>query len=372
MTLKTDEPRLRLAKLEEVEHTLNHKLCIPCQRALLLKQLETLMSSLGLVQAAEVILRLKEAKKLKPRSIESTEGQINALVKFFGDIPLNEIHSGSLIAYQEWRSKTACASTINHELALLKKMLRKATVILDGVKSNLWEPLAEQYAPLRSKDWAPPKTFTVQEQQRIFDHAANDPNLGLAHIVFTITRNTTASGCELRGLRLRHLELNANPPRIHVPPDSTKNDIRPRVIPLNDQALDAFHKAVERAAKLGSHRAEHYLFPFRVNRALWDPNRQASRSWLRKQVARLRKDSGVQHLKPHAFRHLAVTELLEAGVPEQTVIALAGWVGRKMIETYSHSRIEAKNEAVRVLDKIGPKRAESPSRKLLYFPGSSG
>lgn len=349
-------------------HTVNHKDCPPCQRALELKSLEALMSSLHLVQAIEVVLRQKVARRLKPKSIESAQGQANALIRFFGDIPINEIHAGSLVAYQEDRSKTACASTVNHELALLKKILKKAAVMVDGVRSNLWEPLAEDYSPLKAKDWAPPKTFTVQEEQRIFDHAASDPNLALAHIVFTITRNTTASGCELRGLRLRHLELNAHPPRIHVPPDSTKNDIRPRVIPLNDEGLAAVKLAVDRAARLGSHRPEHYLFPFRVNRAHWDPNRQASRSWLRKQVTRLRRESGVPHLKPHAFRHLAVTELLEAGVPEQTVIALAGWVGRKMIETYSHSRIEAKNEAVRMLDKKAPQRADAPSKRLLHFP----
>lgn len=366
--LTVDETKHNLGTLEYSQHTLNHKNCVPCQLALELKNLEVLMSVLSLVQATQVVLRQKAAKRLKPKSIESAQGQANALIKFFGDMPLNEIHAGSLLAYQEDRSKTACAHTVNHELALLKKILKLAVVAIDGVRSNLWEPLAEYYTPLKPQAWAPPKTFTVQEQQRIFDHAANDPNLELADIVFTITRNTTASGCELRGLRLRHLELNAKPPRVHIPPDSTKNDIRPRVIPLNDQALAAFTRAVTRAAKLGSHREWHHLFPFRVNRALWNPDRPASRSWLRKQVTRLRRESGVPHLKPHAFRHLAVTELLEAGVPEQTVIALAGWVGRKMLDTYSHARIEAKNEAVRVLDKKGPQRAQVPSTNLLQFP----
>jgi hypothetical protein len=124
---------------------------------------------------------------------------------------------------------------------------------------------------------------------------------------------------------------------------------------LNDQAFDAFQRAVVRAAKLGSHRPEHFLFPFRVNRALWDPNRHASKRWLKRQGQKLRRATGIAHFKPHAFRHLAVTELLEAGVPEQTVIALAGWVGRKMLDTYSHTRIEAKNDAVKALEKIGPK-----------------
>src|SRR6201999_1880016 len=108
--------------------------------------------------------------------------------------------------------------------------------------------------------------------------------LELAEIVFTITRNTTASGCELRGLRLRNLELDAVPPKVHIPPDATKNSVRPRTIPLNEEALNAFRRAVNRAKKLGCHYPEQFLFPFRVTRKLWDPRRPASPSWLRKQT----------------------------------------------------------------------------------------
>jgi len=179
------------------------------------------------------------------------------------------------------------------------------------------------------------------------------PNLELANIAFNITRNTTASGCELRGLRLKHLELDADPPRLHVPPDSTKNNIRPRTIPLNPDALAACKRALERARGLGCHYPEDYLFPYRTNRALWDPRRPASSGWLRKQITYLREVTGIDHINPHVFRHLAVTELLEKGAAEQTVIALAGWVGRKMIETYSHARIEAKADAVELLGKSG-------------------
>jgi hypothetical protein len=64
----------------------------------------------------------------------------------------------------------------------------------------------------------PPKIFTGAEQERIFRALRSDPHLEIGDIVFTITRNTTASGCELRGLRLNNLELEADPPRIHIPP----------------------------------------------------------------------------------------------------------------------------------------------------------
>jgi hypothetical protein len=68
----------------------------------------------------------------------------------------------------------------------------------------------------------------------------------------------------------------------------------------------------------------------------------------------------------HAFRHPAITELLEQGAPEQTVIAIAGWVGRRMVETYSHTRLEAKSDALNLLSGgsggySGPKRERKPA-----------
>jgi integrase len=331
------------------------------------------MASLSLFSACNIWLAGKISKGLLPKTIECCQGNVRALQRFFGDMPLADFHAGSLKAYQIARGEgtgvfadeqtrepsPVGTSAINHELNVLQQMLRKA---------GLWDGIKDYYAPLHETQWQPPKTFTVKEEARIFEASANDPNVELADIVFRITRNTTASGCELRGLRLKNLELNARPPRVHIPPDATKNDIRPRVIPLNAEALEAFQRAVERAAKLGAHLPFHYLFPFRVNRRTWNPLRPASKSWLRKQTQQMRDKTGIEHLRPHAFRHLAVTELLEAGVPEQTVIALAGWVSRNMINTYSHTRIEAKADAVKVLtQKKPPQRATN----VLAFPHSS-
>ena len=350
-------------------HTLNHRDCPPCQWALSVVTAEKMMSTMGLFQAGEVWLAGKIGKLLLPKTIECCQGNLRNLMRFYGDMPLKDFHAGSLKAYQVARgqgsgvfsdSGPVGVSSINHELNVLQQILTKA---------GLWGPVKDFYAPLAEPHWHPPKTFTLKEQQTIFDFAALDPNVELAQIVFTITRNTTASGCELRGLRFRDIDMSARPPRVHIPPDSVKNAIRPRVIPLNQEAEQAFRSALDRANRLGAHKPEHYLFPFRVNRKHWDPNRPASKSWLRKQTYKMREGTGIPHLKPHAFRHLAVTELLESGAPEQTVIAIAGWVSRNMINTYSHARIEAKADALRMLDKRGPNRAEVEGKKIIHFPG---
>jgi integrase len=160
----------------------------------------------------------------------------------------------------------------------------------------------------------------------------------------------------------------------------TKNDIRPRIIPLTADALEAFKQAMERAAKLGSHLPGHYIFPFRVNKAKWDPNRPASKSWLRKQTERLRERTGIKHIKPHTWRHQLCTEMLEQGVPEETVKGVMGWCSRRMIATYSHTRLAAKADALSVLENISHKATEAPARRrriarhitaanVIAFPG---
>jgi hypothetical protein len=50
------------------------------------------------------------------------------------------------------------------------------------------------------------------------------------------------------------------------------------------------------------------------------------------------------------LRHTCITKLAESQASEHTLMAIAGHVSRKMIEHYSHIRMEAKRAA---LDAIG-------------------
>jgi hypothetical protein len=68
--------------------------------------------------------------------------------------------------------------------------------------------------------------------------------------------------------------------------------------------------------------------------------------------------TGIEHINLHPFRHLAVTELLERGASEQTVVAIAGWSSPRMFATYSHARLEAK---INALNLLGPGRFLAPT-----------
>jgi integrase len=66
----------------------------------------------------------------------------------------------------------------------------------------------------------------------------------------------------------------------------------------------------------------------------------------------LTKAAGLKGLRFHDLRHQCITELLEAGVPEAAVTSIAGHVSRKMMEHYSHVRMEAKRKAVEWLTPV--------------------
>lgn len=203
-----------------------------------------------------------------------------------------------------------------------------------------------------------PKVLSEAEEDAFFRIACTNADWALAYYVASLTNNTSASGKELRMLQLKDVDLDSDPPILGVPRDM-KNPHRQRRIPLNDRGRIQMERLVLRARSLGSTRPDHYLFPFRDKRSkLYDPMRPASESWLRYQWKKMVTVALEQRaisfpIKPHNLRHQIITKLLEDGQPEEVVRAIAGHVSRKMMEHYSHARIQRKFQA---LDAINPDR----------------
>ena len=61
------------------------------------------------------------------------------------------------------------------------------------------------------------------------------------------------------------------------------------------------------------------------------------------------KAAGLRGLRFHDLRHTAITKLAESLASEQTIMAIAGHVSRRMLEHYSHIRMEAKRTAVEAI-----------------------
>jgi len=81
----------------------------------------------------------------------------------------------------------------------------------------------------------------------------------------------------------------------------------------------------------------------------FDPT-QPIKSW-RTAWRSLTKKAGLAGLRFHDLRHHAITELAESGAPEQTIMAIAGHVSHRMLDRYSHVRLEAKRVAIEALSR---------------------
>ena len=64
----------------------------------------------------------------------------------------------------------------------------------------------------------------------------------------------------------------------------------------------------------------------------------------------LRDAAGLHGLRFHDLRHTIVTELAEMGVVDHVLESITGHLSRRMLEHYSHIRIDAKRQALDALD----------------------
>src|SRR5512134_1501163 len=60
--------------------------------------------------------------------------------------------------------------------------------------------------------------------------------------------------------------------------------------------------------------------------------------------------AGVHGLRFHDLRHTVITELAEMGVADHVLESISGHLSRRMLEHYSHIRIDAKRQALDALD----------------------
>ncbi len=104
---------------------------------------------------------------------------------------------------------------------------------------------------------------------------------------------------------------------------------------------------LERADLLGHIEPEHYLWPD-CQRGRYDPT-QPMLKWDTAWRA-LRDAAGLHGLRFHDLRHTVITELAELGIADHVLESISGHLSRRMLEHYSHIRIDAKRQALDALD----------------------
>jgi integrase len=267
--------------------------------------------------------------------------------EYFQALSLNKISAERLIDYREWRAAQGVgAAMLNMELGVLRRILKRA---------KLWHTLADDIRPLKQ-----PRTIgralTPDEKAQLLETASQKPEWQTAFWAAILALKTTMRACEIKALRWR--DVNLLNETLTVP--KSKTEAGERVIPLTSEAYEVIVQLRARAETFGAVESSHFVFAgfkavgcfdgknvlgMRVTSL--DPTRPIT-SW-RTAWRKLTRKAKLHGLRFHDLRHHAITELAESETSEQTILAIAGHVDRRMLEHYSHIRLEAKRKALEAL-----------------------
>jgi integrase len=218
------------------------------------------------------------------------------------------------------------------------------------------------------------RALAPDEKLRLIRAAKLKPEWANAQLALTLALNTTMRGCEIKGLQWRDVDLIDRTLTIR----HSKTEAGERVITLNADALAAILELRERAKGFfGDNLSpDWYVFPsgegqgpmIGPNKATVKPDpAKPMTSWrsawraIRAAAAKGDAEKGIPpmpsltRLRFHDLRHHAITELAESAASDSVIRSIAGHVSQKMLEHYSHVRLEAKRRA---LESLATKRAE--------------
>jgi integrase len=311
-----------------------------------LTQTSTSLARLPLGQAADDYVTARKLE-LAPASRAKEKQLLVQLRAYFKQEPLKAVTAKRITEYRAWRAEQGVGpATLNAELGILRRILKRA---------KLWARVADDIRPLREPSTIG-KALTEEEKQRLLKTAVLRPEWETAYLAAILCLNTTARGCELKGLQWSDVDLFGKTLTIR----KSKTAAGERVVPLTDVAASALAKLRRRAEGFGPVEPAHYVFAafvpkftFSGKRVIdynvtgFDPTRHVN-SW-RSAWRTLTKKAGLPGFRFHDLRHSAITQLAENGAADSTIMAIAGHVSRRMLERYSHVRMEAKRSAMEVL-----------------------
>ena len=311
-----------------------------------LTQTSTSLARQPFGQAADHYVTARKLE-LAPASQAKEKQLLVQLRAYFKQQPLKTITTTQIIDYRAWRSEQKVGpATLNAELGILRRIMKRA---------RIWARVADDIRPLREPSTIG-KALTEEEKQRLLKTAVMRPEWETAYLAAILCLNTTARGCELKGLQWSDVDLFAKTLTIR----RSKTAAGERVVPLTDVAASALSRLRRRAEGFGTVEPSHYIFAafvpkfeFSGKRVIdyrvtgFDPTRHLN-SW-RSAWRTLTKKASLPGFRFHDLRHCAITQLAENGASDSTIMAIAGHVSRRMLERYSHVRMEAKRKAMEAL-----------------------
>jgi integrase len=238
-------------------------------------------------------------------------------------------------------------------------------------KHRLWHLLEPEFRPMRENEEIG-RALTDDEVVCLLAAATKSRGRSL-YPALVLLLNTGMRVSELRNMRWRQVDMIEK--TVTVGSSKTEGG-KGRLIPLNQEA---FTVLADWRARFDNPEPDHFLFPSerygldgedghqscKIVAYNVDPTRPIG-SWKVAWTACRQKAKVSCRL--HDLRHTFVSRLGAAKVADSTLTALSGWMSRKMLERYSHTRNEAKRHAVELLS---PAKTEPQSPQISPQPKGS-
>lgn len=268
--------------------------------------------------------------RLAAHTLSIDRQALKHLLHVFGPKLLCDIEAREITSYQGKRQREgAQGRTINLETGVLQRIV--------GMY-RLWDRLAADVHVLcERRDVG--RALVADEERRLLEATGRTDSA--CHTATVLALNTAMRRDEICKLTWGEIDWQAR--TLTVVRSKTQAGAG-RVIPLNSIVFD---NLVRWASRFPEARPEHYVFPWCESRHI-DPTRP-TRGW-RTAWRNSLKRAGVK-CRFHDLRVTCITKLAEGQASDQTIMAIAGHVSRRMLEHYSRIRMDAKRRALEAITK---------------------
>src|SRR5579862_6506704 len=135
---------------------------------------------------------------VRPRTIQFEKERLKPLTAYFGLKPLGRFKAEDVSGYQRDRLKSVAARTVNMEVGVLRRLLKRA---------KIWTALAEDVRMLPERQKPIARVLNSDDKRLLFQTAASRPEWHVAYYAAVLAASTTARGVELKNLRWSDVDL---------------------------------------------------------------------------------------------------------------------------------------------------------------------
>jgi len=268
--------------------------------------------------------RYLEYARANKRSWQRDQQMLERLKEFFGmKRPLTEIGVADVENYKLHRRKAVSGSTVNRELALLKRMFNLAAA---------WGLYSEANPVKQVKFFREFNTGTRvlsgEEERRLLQNAA--PYL---QDLVRFALHTGLRVGEIFSLRWSHVDWERGILTVYAAKTG-----KVREVPLNADALQVLRA-------WGQNRRNEFVF--------YNPRTGKPFVDLKAGFRQACRKAGIEGVTWHTLRHTFASRLVNCGVDVVTVQELLGHSSLTVTMRYTHTHLRAKREAVQQLSRFG-------------------